>query len=97
MKAKDARGASSIRTPLCRSCTHASYIRGASLCDVILYCKRFDREMKFEAYECKEYYDGKAKSLYAMEEIAWRLNVDRRGRPVGFTPPEEDEESESSI
>jgi hypothetical protein len=97
MKAKDDRGASSIRTPLCRSCTHASYIRGASLCDVILICKKFDREMRFEAYECKEHYDGKARSLYAMEEVAWRLNVDIRGRPVGFTPPENEEEWDLSI
>jgi hypothetical protein len=79
-------------TSLCRSCSNASYIRGASLCNVILYCRRFDREMKFEAYECKEYYNGKATSLFAMEEIAWRLNVNKRGRPVGFTPPEEEEE-----
>jgi hypothetical protein len=97
MKEKGVDGGTPIRTPLCRSCRHASYIRGASLCDVILICKKFDREMKFEAYECKEHYDGRAKSLYAMEEIAWRLNVDKRGRPVGFTPPEEEEEWDSSV
>jgi hypothetical protein len=84
-------------TSLCRSCVNASYIRGAALCDVILVCREFNREMKFEAYECKEYYDGKAKSLMVMEEIAWMLHVDQRGRPVGFTPPEEEEEWDSSI
>jgi hypothetical protein len=97
MKEKGVQGGTPIGTPLCRSCVHASYIRGASLCDVILICTKFDREMQFEAYECKGHYDGKARSLYAMEEVAWRLNVDMRGRPVGFTPPEEEEESELSI
>jgi hypothetical protein len=97
MKEKGVEGGTPIGTPLCRSCSHASYIRGASLCDVILVCREFSREMKFEAYECKEYYDGKAKSLFVMEEIAWTLNVDQRGRPVGFTAPEEEEECDSSI
>jgi hypothetical protein len=92
MKAKDARGASSIRTPLCRSCTHASYIQGPSLCDVILVCREFKREMRFEAYKCGEYQNGRVVSLYAMEEIAWTLNLDKRGRPVGFTPPEKEAE-----
>jgi hypothetical protein len=97
MKEKGVEGGTPIGTPLCRSCSHASYIRGVSLCDVILVCREFQREMKFEAYECKEYYDGKATSLLAMEDIAWRLNVDNKGRPVGFTPPEKDEEWDSSV
>jgi hypothetical protein len=85
------------RTSLCRSCSNASYIRGASLCDVILVCREFKREMTFEAYECREYESGKTVSLFAMEEIAWRLDVDKSGLPVGFTPPERDEEWDSSI
>lgn len=63
---------------------------------MILVCREFDREMKFEAYECKKYYEGRAKSLFVMEEIAWTLNVDQRGRPVGFTPPAKDEEWDPS-
>ncbi len=93
MKEKKAQG----HTSLCRSCGNASYIRGASLCDVILICREFKREMRFEAYECRKYQDGKAASLYALEEIAWTLNVDKRGRPAGFTPPEKEEEWDPSI
>jgi hypothetical protein len=97
MKDIGVQSGTSIGAPLCRSCSHASYIRGASLCDVILICDKFKREMKFQAYECKEYYDGKAVSLFAMEEIAWKLNVDKRGRPLGFVPPENEEAWDSPI
>jgi hypothetical protein len=90
-------GGAPIGAPLCRSCSHASYIRGVSLCDVILICSEFKREMKFEAYECKEYYDGKAARLFVMEEIAWKLNVDKKGRPLGFVPPEKEEAWDTSI
>jgi hypothetical protein len=54
MKEKGVGGGTPIGMPLCRSCSHASYIRGVSLCDVILVCREFKREMEFEAYECKE-------------------------------------------
>jgi hypothetical protein len=97
MKEMDVQRGTSPGMPLCRSCSHGSYIRGVSLCDVILICTEFKREMRFEAYECMEYYDGKAARLFAMEEIAWKLNVDKRGRSVGFTPPDKEEEWDSSI
>jgi hypothetical protein len=48
--------------------------------------------MKFEAYECKEYHDGKSADLYTMKQIAWTVIVDTRGRTLGFVPPENEEE-----
>jgi hypothetical protein len=51
--------------------------------------------MRFEAHECRRDQDARAPSLYAMKEIAWNLNLDEGGRPVGFTPPAKQEEGES--
>jgi hypothetical protein len=32
-----------------------------------------------------------------MEQIAWQLDVDKSGIPVGFTPPQEDEDYDLTI
>ena len=73
-------------TSLCLSCRSATLISGPRLSDQIIACPLLgdNDRVPFVVTSCTGYSDKSLPSLYHMEDAAWILRSDRKGKQVGF-------------
>jgi hypothetical protein len=72
---------------LCLSCRYATVVRGVSLRDEIVECRRLSEphnRIGFPVTFCTGYIDRTHPSISEMEEIAWILRSDPKRNQVGF-------------
>ena len=74
---------------LCDSCRNATIAKMADESH-IMRCSEFERFLKGKIIECNEYQPVGRLSDYEMEDKAWILEV-KKGRILGFKPPEQSE------
>lgn len=76
--------------PLCPTCSHAMYKKGAGKNEVILRCNMDETLMPFEAYECSTYSDKRNpyKRVYELDQIAWILVRNVKHQLQWFEPKE---------
>lgn len=67
---------------LCRSCRHATSVRGARFGDDFIQCGALDRTMHFDVVECGAYSDADVVPLHELKETAWRWFDDRFVSPA---------------
>ena len=74
-------------TSLCETCRWATIVRGARLSDEIVSCGRMAEgrtRITFPVASCTAFSDRRLTSLQDMEDIAWVLRSDKRGKHIGF-------------
>lgn len=68
---------------LCLSCKSVTYIQGHMEKEVIKHCTILGDVVNFLVYNCTDYKNKAAVSLYDMREIAWVLRTDKH-QQIGF-------------
>ena len=71
---------------LCLTCRFATIVKGQSLHDEIVECRRLSDHSRitFPVTFCTGYADRRHASIHEMEEIAWILRSDPKRNEVGF-------------
>lgn len=75
---------SELAPRLCDSCESGVVTRGGTGAAELVFCQLMDKQLSQRVTECSRYADRSAKPLWALREIAWILDVDRRRERVGF-------------
>lgn len=75
---------------LCSSCTYAHHVKGAAVSEEFVICEAIynkPERVPFQpVVECTSYLETNKPSLWEMQKIAYILESDHRGRPIGFKP-----------
>lgn len=75
---------------LCLSCRNAQIMRGEGVDTEIVLCHNRGMEntvIRQKITFCNEYEDRNSPSMWQMEKIAWRIDVDRHSRFIGLLDP----------
>jgi hypothetical protein len=75
---------------LCRTCKHATLVKGQNCQEVIFCSGPFSGDagmgpVPFKIASCGSYHPVNMPYLHEMQDIAWEVKARRRG-PVGFEP-----------
>ncbi|SRR5258708_32024214 len=82
------RGTRSFDSPrLCDTCESGVVIRGVAEGEEQVFCSLMERSVAMRVAECSQYHDKAQPSLWAMKDIAWTLDIDRKRQRIGFTAP----------
>jgi hypothetical protein len=82
------RGTRSFQSPrLCDTCEHGIVTRGPADGDEQVFCNLMERKVSMQVTECNKYADSSQPPLWAMKDIAWTLDIDRKRQRIGFTAP----------
>jgi len=75
------------QTSLCHSCRFATVVKGVSLREEIVECRRLSEprnRIVFPVTFCNGYIDRTHPSVQEMEDIAWVLRSDLKRNQMGF-------------
>jgi len=79
---------------LCLTCAHATVIEGSTESERLIVCRMIADSaggaasiMRFAVRRCSEYSQRDAPQRHDLEDIAWRINLDRRTQQIGFLSP----------
>jgi len=75
---------------LCKSCRHATIIRGERIDEEIIRCGELSGNasaIRFKVVECSSHQSKAESTLNMMREIAWEVRTDKTGKKIGFMSP----------
>ena len=74
----------------CLTCRRAQVTHGTRFCEDLIFCHNVQpaRLMPPMITECTSYDDKRIPALWDMEQVAWRLCTDLKGRKIGFLSPQ---------
>lgn len=78
--------------PLCETCDRAAIMRGMRLGEAVTYCDKTGERLTFRVYDCTAYRQRGTPPLWRMENMAWNLLADKKGRTIGFCSPSKTKE-----
>lgn len=79
-----------FRPSLCDSCRESQVMKGRTFNEEITLCHANGSQpfrILRPVMECSEYDDKSAPSLWQLEKIAWRIDMDNSSKPIGFLSP----------
>ncbi len=83
-------GTRSVDAPrLCDSCSNGVVLRGPADSEEYVYCSLVEKPIGMRVTECNRYTDRTHAPLWAMQEIAWVLQVDPKRQKIGFMSAKE--------
>lgn len=83
------RGTRSLHSKrLCDSCEQGVVIRGVAEGEEQVFCTLMERNVAIRVAECSQYRDNSQPPLWALKDIAWTLDIDRKCQRIGFTKPD---------
>lgn len=86
-KFRGVEGGTPTGDPLCRTCIFATYMRGAQVSDVKLFCQCIQKFLGTEKMNCSQYQDRRHATLDNMYKTAWYLRTDEFSKVIGFVSP----------
>lgn len=89
-KIKVFQGTRSVDAPrLCDSCSSGVVLRGPADSEEYVHCSEMNKPVGMRVTECNRYVDRTHPPLWAMQEIAWVLQVDSKRQKMGFVSAKE--------